>query len=170
MIKSVRRFSTRAALFGVLCSAAVAASAQWSWIDKDGRKVFSDQPPPADIADKDITRRPGPGAAALSKSTASTAAGSHAAAAAKPAGTDRQLAEKIKQADLSETARKKAEQDRVAANKADNCSRARQTRATYDSGVTLVRINPQGEREVLDEAARNTETRRLDAIIASDCR
>ena len=38
---------------------AFSAMAQWQWIDKDGRKVFSDRLPPVEIQDKDILKRPG---------------------------------------------------------------------------------------------------------------
>ena len=43
------------------CSLSLSAAAQWQWIDKDGRKVFSDRPPAADIKDKDIVKQPGAG-------------------------------------------------------------------------------------------------------------
>jgi hypothetical protein len=32
--------------------------AQWQWIDKDGRKVYSDRSPPSDIQEKNILKRP----------------------------------------------------------------------------------------------------------------
>ena len=31
-------------LLAVACTWALGAAAQWQWIDKDGRKVFSDRP------------------------------------------------------------------------------------------------------------------------------
>ena len=51
-------------LFLTLClgTFAITASAQWQWVEKDGRKIFSDRPPPSEIAEKDILKRP-PGAA-----------------------------------------------------------------------------------------------------------
>ena len=33
--------------------------AQWLWLDKDGKKVFSDRPPPSDIASNRILKQPG---------------------------------------------------------------------------------------------------------------
>ncbi|MBF9265764.1 DUF4124 domain-containing protein, partial [Paracidovorax cattleyae] len=41
------------------CSWALGASAQWQWIDKDGRKVFSDRPPPTDVPARNILKQPG---------------------------------------------------------------------------------------------------------------
>ncbi|WP_412179990.1 DUF4124 domain-containing protein, partial [Variovorax paradoxus] len=47
-------------LLGSICLLPLAADAQWQWIDKNGKKVFSDQPPPTDIPEKNIVRRAGP--------------------------------------------------------------------------------------------------------------
>jgi hypothetical protein len=38
-----------------------------------------------------------------------------------------------------------------------------------ESGVRLARTLPNGEREVLDDAARAAERQRLQALLASDC-
>ena len=54
------------------------AMAQWTWLDKDGRKVYSDTAPPAEILEKNIIKRPGGQAGA-----ANSAANSAAAAKAK---------------------------------------------------------------------------------------
>lgn len=163
----MKNFLSRVAWLGLLCGAATVAQAQWSWIDKDGRKVFSDRPPPADVKDKDVVKRPG--AVAASPKPAANATANNAPAP-QPGGADPELAAKLIQADAAEAARKKAEQDNTARIRADNCERARQAKATYDSGMKLARINAQGQRELLDDEARGTESRRLDAIIASDCR
>ena len=47
--------------------------------------------------------------------------------------------------------------------------RAKQAKATLDSGVRMGRVSPSGEREVLDDAARATEAKRIQGIMASDC-
>ena len=46
-------------LLAVACTWALGAAAQWQWIDKDGRKVFSDRPPPAEVPAKSILKQPG---------------------------------------------------------------------------------------------------------------
>ena len=51
--------ATKILLLAVACTWARGAAAQWQWIDKDGRKVFSDRPPPADIQEKNILKQPG---------------------------------------------------------------------------------------------------------------
>ena len=45
-------------IFSVACVVSFSATAQWQWVDKDGRKVFSDTPPPSDIPESKILRRP----------------------------------------------------------------------------------------------------------------
>ena len=169
-------------LLAVACTWAMGASAQWQWLDKDGRKVFSDRPPPQEIPDKNILKQPG-GTARISRtgpipgaaSPAADAASAPAAAAPKPGasaagtGIDKALEEKKAQADAAEAAKKKAEEEKLAKAKADNCARARQAKAAFDSGRPITQSNAQGERIFLDQAGRDAETKRLNGIIASDC-
>lgn len=171
---SIRRLVAGIALFG-----AVAAQAQWQWIEKDGRKVYSDRPPPADVLEKNILKRPGGVKAAQSAAVvgaADPALAAAASAAAAPAGNvpklssvDKELEEKKKRTADAETAKRKAEEERVAKVKADNCSRAKQAKATLDSGVRIARTNAKGEREVMEDPARGEEGKRIQGVIASDC-
>lgn len=159
----------RLLLATALCCAALSATAQWQWIDKDGRKVFSDRPPPVDVPDKNILKQPGP----HSKAAPSPApAPAQAASLPRPAaaGQDKELQERKAKADAEEAAKKQAEEQRQAKARADNCARARQAKATYAQERPLVQTNAQGERELVDEATRAAETKRADEIIASDCR
>lgn len=158
------------------------AHAQWQWLDKDNKKVFSDQAPPPEIPEKNILRRPSAPPKRLNFSTpqaANDAAdGSPAtpppapapAAAAKGAGVDKNLEEKARKAEEAEKAKQAAEAQKFAQAKAENCSRARQGKATMDSGIRVARVNAQGERIIMDDEARASEQKRLDSIIASDCK
>lgn len=173
---SIRRLVAGIALFG-----AVAAQAQWQWIEKDGRKVYSDRPPPADVLEKNILKRPGgvkaaQSAAVVGAADPALAAASAASAAAAPAGNvpklssvDKELEEKKKKTADAETAKRKAEEERVAKVRADNCSRAKQAKATLDSGVRIARTNAKGEREVMEDPARAEEAKRIQGVITSDC-
>jgi len=160
---------------GLLLAACSAASAQWVW--KEGeRKVFSDTPPPASVADKNIIKRPGGNNAPMAAPPAAeTPAEGAAAAAASPAAApqlpkvDKELEAKKKLAEEAEEARKKAEEQRVAKARAENCERARKAKGTMDSGVRLATTNAKGEREIMDDKARAAEARRLDDIMRSDC-
>lgn len=174
-MNNIRRFVIAAA-----CFMSVAASAQWQWVDKDGRKVFSDRAPPADVPEKNIIKRPGARVnpeplnnnVLQSNQTGSTAVAPTAPAAANVpqlTGVDKDLAEKKKQAEQAEIAKKKTEDGKRLQARQENCSRARQAKATYDSGMRVARTNQKGEREVLDDAARAVESKRIQSIIDSDC-
>jgi hypothetical protein len=163
----------RATLLALACAVPVLSLAQWQWVDKDGRKVFSDQSPPADIPAKNILRRPGSRAlqAAPAESAAAASQPAKAAASApKLAGKDKELQEKKKLAEAADAEKKRAKEEELAKARADNCARAKQSKATFDSGVRISTTNDKGEREILDDAARASETKRLDGIIASDCK
>jgi hypothetical protein len=144
---------------------AFAAHAQWQWVDKDGRKVFSDRAPPPDIEDKNILKRPAVRAAA--STPAATAAGQGAPAAA---GVDKSLSEKKKQVDAAEAEKRKADDERNARVRADNCARAQQAQAALQAGGRMTRMNEKGEREFMDEAAIAAEAQRLQGLIDENCR
>ena len=165
-------------LAAALAWTATAACAQWQWIDKDGRKVFSDRAPPADVLDKDILKRPAaraqstPAANDSADANAATAAqaAASAAAASKLAGVDKELEAKKKLAADQELAKRRAEEERITKAKIENCARAKQAKATLDSGLRIAQVNKAGEREVMDDAGRAAEAKRVQSIIDSDCR
>jgi hypothetical protein len=146
------------------------ASAQWVWKDKNG-KVFSQLPPPPSVAEKDILQRPR-GATRNSAPQASEAASSAAPqAASSPAKTvDPALEAKRKKAELDEAAKRRAEEEKLKAAKADNCARAKAHLRALDDGMRLSRVNEKGEREILDDKARADESRRTREIVSSDCK
>lgn len=174
---------TRALSLALVCMVPLLAAAQWQWIDRDGRKIFSDRPPPPDIPPRSILKQPGgapaPAPAAAAPAAAADAAASAAAAApaaARPpanapklSGKDKELEDKKKAAEAAEADKKKAEAEKVAKAKAENCARARRAKATFDSGARVATTNAKGEREIMDDAGRAVETKRLEGIIASEC-
>jgi hypothetical protein len=83
---------------------------------------------------------------------------------------DAKLEEKKKQAEQAEAAKKKAEEERIAKLKAENCERARKAKAALDSGVRLATVNAKGERDFMDDAARAAESKRIQGIVAADCK
>lgn len=155
------------------------ALAQWQWIDKDGRRVFSDRAPPPDVLDKNIVKRPAgaskSAAPVISDPASPDAATANspplpAASGSKASSVDKELEAKKKQAADAEAAKLKAEQDRVIKAKIENCARAKQAKATYDSGVRVSRTNAAGEREILDDAGRAAELKRIQSVMDSDCK
>jgi hypothetical protein len=159
-------------------SFALSAMAQWQWIDKDGRKVYSDRSPPSDIQEKDILRRPGGGkapAAVVAASEQSAAAPAAAASAAKSGapkltGKDAQLEAKKKQAEEEEAAKKKTEDEKIAKVKGDNCDGAKRYLTTLQSGARIADTNAKGEREVLDDTKREQERKRAQGIADTNCK
>lgn len=157
-------------------SFAIPALAQWQWIDKDGRKVYSDRSPPADIQEKNILKRPNgarmvaaPVAPAEPETDAKPKINANANAP-KLSGKDPQLEAKKKQADEEEAAKKKAEEDKIAAAKADNCERAKKGLASIQSGVRMSTTNAKGEREIMDDAAKAAESKRLQGVAETSCK
>lgn len=162
-------FSWRSVLLAVATTlVCTGAAAQWQWVDGSGRKVFSDTPPPPSIPEKDILKRAGPPAA---PPVAIAPAGPSAVPAAAPqiSGKDEQLEAKKKQAEAQEQALKKAEAEKIAKTRQDNCERAKRSRTTLESGVRMATTNTKGEREIMDDAARATEVKRINEIIQSSC-
>ena len=162
--------------FGLVLAASSAALAQYSWIDQNGRRVFSDRPPPADVPQKNLLSQPRASNAAAVRAAPAEAAAAEAnaarpvTAASAPAGVDKALEAKKKQAEAEQAAQQQAEQQRLAAARADNCKRAMNAKATLDSGIRVRRMNDQGEPKVMDDEQRAAELSRLQKVIAEDCK
>ena len=149
-------------LLALACTWSAGAFAQWQWIDKEGRKVFSDRAPPVDIPPSAILKQP--------HATAAAAPAAAQAAAAPATGIDKALEEKKAQAEAAEASKKKAEDEKRAAARADNCTRAQRAKTTFDSNRPIRQTNAKGDLVILDANERATETRRIQGIIDSDCK
>jgi hypothetical protein len=151
--------------------------AQWQWLDKDGRKVFSDRAPPFDVPEKSILKRPNGTVKAASGTESGADASGNAASPAPatanlpiPGGLDKDLEAKKKQAADAEVAKRKAAEEASTKARIENCARAKQAKANFDSGIRMSQTNAAGERVILDDAARAAEVKRIQSIIDSDCR
>ncbi len=170
----------RTLLVVALASVSFAASAQWLWIDRDGHKVFSDRSPPPDILEKNILRRPGgpkPVVAApadadsdAAPAAAAVSAPSLPASGAKTGGVDKDLEAKKKLAKDAEIAKRKAAEEQFNKDRAENCTRAKAAKISYDRGDRISRTNAAGEKEILDDAARAQEVKRVQSVIDKDCK
>lgn len=170
------KFLTRT-IFLVLAGSilTIPALAEWQWLDKEGRKVFSDRPPPPDVLQKNILKEPEFKAltpkqgltAVMPATVASTPA--NKASMPKLSGRDAELEARKKQANMLEENKKQAETEKLASARAENCERAKKGQAALNSGVRIALINAKGEREFMDDAARSVETKRLQTIADSDC-
>lgn len=155
-----------------ICSTSMA---QWQWLDKGGRKVYSDRSPPPDVLDRDIVQRPVtktqvPAAKESGNKGSPNTPSPESAAAGAPSGVDKDLEAKRKQATDAEMARKKAEEERIAKVRVENCAQAKQALASLDGGQRIARTNVSGEREVMDDAGRAAERARIQGFMASECR
>lgn len=155
------------ALALALAAVASAAQAQWKWRDKSGQVNVSDRPPPMDVPDKDILARPTP--ESVRRAPPATPA-SGAASGPTRGPLERDLEQRRRAADQEQAAKAKAEEERLASQRAENCRRARSHVAALESGQRMARMNDKGEREVLDDRGRAEEMRQAREVIASDCK
>ena len=138
-------------------------AAQWLWLDEAGRRVYSDQPPPPAVPAARILRQPGVAAPALWTGSAPAPASTPPAAAraARAASAPPPVIP-------GEEALRSVQAENTRLREA-HCARLRDAWVTLESGVRLARMLPNGEREVLDDAARAAERQRLQGLLASDC-
>ena len=158
-----------ALLLALALAVSLPASAQWKWKDKAGQTQYSDLPPPPGTPEADILQRPAP-AAVLPQAAPASAAPGASAPPLMPKSGDPELEAKKKKTEQEEAARKKAEDDRIAVAKLDNCARARVQLKAIDDGQRISRINAKGEREYLDDKGRAEEAQRARSVIAADCK
>jgi len=169
--------SVSMAIAALLALVALPAEAQWKWKDKSGHVQYSDLPPPLGTPDQDILARP---SAQRRNNPASPLPAASAASSAQLVGSasspltpklvDPELEAKRKKAEADQAVKNKAEEERIAAVKADNCARARAQLRTLDSGIRVSRTNEKGEREFLDDKQRADETQHARDAIAADCK
>ena len=179
-------------LIALAMGAAVPAMAQWQWIDKDGRKVFSDRPPGLDVPEKNIVKRPKGYGALTGVQTSGTGPalrdvappvedGEEAAApadgavpaakAAEPAkaGKDKALEAKKAAEEKAKADAEKANKDKQVTAKADNCKRAQQQKAMFDTGKAVRMPNEKGEMVFPSAEQRAFEVKRTDEAIFNNC-
>jgi hypothetical protein len=144
------------------------AQAQWKWRDRSGQTQYSDLPPPAAVPEQDILQRPQGATRRAGVPAAATAAAS-AAPLLAARGSDPELEARRKKIEQDALDKKKAEEAKVAAAKAENCTRAKSQMRSLDSGVRMTRTNDKGEREYLDDTARAAEAKRTREMMSSDC-
>ncbi|WP_374338002.1 DUF4124 domain-containing protein [Methyloversatilis sp.] len=139
----------------LLLSLPLACFAQvYQYKDAQGRTVFSDSPPPGVSA----TRKnvPVPPAAAAPEGES-------------PVQDKMQEFQKRREERLEKEA-KDAKEKAAREKAAENCSRVRNRLAALRSGQRIVRFNEQGEREYIDDEARNREIEQTEKSVSEWCK
>ena len=146
---------TRLILLALALAAAPLASAQlYKYVDKDGKTVYSDQPP------------------ASGDSKRLRVDSSPAAAAPAPAKTaldkDKDLEKGRKEA--RDTAKKGADSAKAAQAAEERCANARSNYAVYSDGTRMMKRLPSGERVFLEDAEIAQEKAKAKADMDEACK
>jgi hypothetical protein len=149
-------------LLAWLAAASLPAQAQgsWIWLDAQGRKVFSDVPPPASVPEQRIQQRP---------------AGKLLPATSPPPSTPETAGMAVSAAPRQNPAPKSSPESGVPLYQRneqalrDNCRRARSALQTLNSGLRLMRLNEQGEQVELDATSRAQEIERMQQAERDHC-
>ncbi|RJG20813.1 DUF4124 domain-containing protein [Massilia cavernae] len=157
-----------------LLAAAGMANAQYVWIDEKGIKQFSDRSPPSSIPDKNILKAPGRQPVALvptdvdaqAKAAADAKTAAAAAKAAPLTVAERNMDFNKRAAEKAERDKKAAEEAKMKAAVAENCTVARDYMAQLDSGVRLATTS-KGEPAYMSDAERALNKAKTAKVIAS---
>jgi len=172
-LQAVRRTLAVAIALGALT--ALPAAAQWVWKDSNGRTVYSDRSPPADVKPSQIVRQPAnpvlaPAPAPASPTEASKAPAEKAQAASGPKTVAEQEMEfRKRQQERADNERKEQEEQQKSAAKAAECERARGYLKGLEDGQRIVRTDASGNREYLDDTQRKAEIERTRKMVQSFC-
>ncbi len=169
--------STVSLLMLLIGSLPFSVHAQWHWIDAQGSKIYSDQPPPVGTPVNKILKKP-----VLLPTANSNLANEITLPepddivdkkdVKNPQGKiekDKKSKKDNNDGDLSKDEQAKIEAKNKA-TKIDNCNRAKSAKLGMDSGLRMAKINDKGERIFLDAAALAVENKRIDGIIQSNCK
>lgn len=165
----------RAAVLALGLGLALPALAQWAWRDEAGRTVYSDQPPPASVRKDQILRQPAgnvisnPAAPGATPGAAPAAGDAKGAPAAPRTVAEQEKEFRKRQQERADAERKQADEQALSARKRQECERARGYLRQLEDGVRIARTDAQGNREILDDAARNAEMGRAREVIAATC-
>jgi hypothetical protein len=163
----------------VLSAPASAQRAKYIWITENGVKQYSDSPPPQSVPKDKILKSPYVASSANKRIEANSP--ETPGVQKETEKTELQKIEKpvtlaSKNEDFNkrkiakmESDAKAANEKETSANKAQNCSRASIYKKSLDNGVPIARTNEAGERQFLDEKARDKELAEMKKIL-SDCK
>ncbi|MCE2986061.1 MAG: hypothetical protein LW849_10105 [Burkholderiales bacterium] len=150
------------------------ALAQWAW--RDGNTtVFSDQPPPPNIAPSQIIRQPaGSTRPAKPGEPGEAAKTNDKAAPAKPASSTQPKSMAEREAEFRERREKQAEQEKKAAEEAakkqqlsQECERSRSYLKSLQEGI---RVRSGPDNAVMGDEERQKEIQRVQKQVSDACK
>jgi type IV secretory pathway VirB10-like protein len=173
LMPSSKFFTLRALACGALLLGALApAYAQYSWIDANGMRVFSDRPPPPDTPAARILKAPRAAqAASYGAPTPEPApAPAEPTRPAAPSVAEREADYQKRTAQQKEDKAKADKKTQQETAKAERCKGLKRNEATLQAGGRITEVNDKGERGYMsdeDRARRLAETQRMQA---AECR
>lgn len=172
----------RASIVATIVSAGFAfdvAHAQWAWKDTNGRVVYSDRPPPADVKAANIIRQPNTQVLANPAPASGPLDDAAKPADGKPSTetkggapkttAEREMEFRKRQQERAESDKKTAEEQTKNAAKSADCERARGYMKSLEDGVRITRTDASGNREFLNDEQRAAEMERTRKIIQTSC-
>jgi len=145
----------RIVLLATIAAIALSAHAQiYQWKDKDGKTVISDKPP---VGAVQAQKKYGAGATSTS-------------APAQKSLAEREMDFRKRQKESQELADKTRKEEASAADKQENCNKARRQLQLLESGERVALRDEKGERYFMDDAQRSQETAKARTFIESNCK
>lgn len=147
----------RALILALLCTstASLTVLAQtYQWKDSQGRTIISDTPPPPSIRQSRTVATPEPAAPASSGKTLS----------------ERDMEFRKRQQEGKERSEKENKEAAAAAERKENCERARRQLTVLESGQRMSTIDANGERRFIEDAERQQEIERARRYVAETCK
>ena len=143
--------------------AGTALAQQYKWVDENGRTRYGDVPPPG------VRATPLRGGPASGPAPAPAAASKDAKKGPlTPAEQDAEF--RKRQLEASKDREKQEKETQQAAEKRDNCARAREQMASIESGQRIQRTDAQGERYYLDDDQRAAEAAKTQQLVNAWCK
>ena len=143
-------------VIAALCCAPSAMAQLYKYVDKDGKTVYSDQPP-ANVDSKQLRLQSAPGAAEAAPAPAKTAV-----------QKDKELDKGRKE--LAEKAKKSDDEAKRAQVNEQRCADAKSNLQVYEQGGRIMKRTESGERVFLEEKDIAAEKEKARALVAEACK
>lgn len=144
--------------------ATVTAHAQtYQWKDGNGRTVISDTPPPGTAKASRTLGSPSSAAEEITKPAEKLTD-------APKSTAEKDLEFKKRQQEIKEKADKDAKEQTAAAEKRENCDRARHNLAALASNQPMATVDEKGERQLMEASQRDQEMERARRFMADYCK